>query len=95
VAEKSSDAVAVQPLPPTLVAPVWSWKKAGEALALSADGSLLAVGPRTGGVLLFDADTGELHAEFSADQLSGQPSRLVRLAFAEQDQRLVAFSERC
>jgi ferric-dicitrate binding protein FerR (iron transport regulator) len=95
LAEESPDLVAVQPLPPTLVAPLWSQPKAGEALAVSADGLLLAAGPRTGGALLLDAETGQFRAELAVKESPGEPrSRMIRLAFAGEDQRLVGVSER-
>ena len=48
VAERRVDTMSVQPLPPTLSAPLWSRKKTGNALAISADSRRLAVAGRHG-----------------------------------------------
>jgi ferric-dicitrate binding protein FerR (iron transport regulator) len=56
--------LTVQPLPPTLSAPLWSRAKTGHALAVSSNGRL-AVGGRHGGLLLLDARTGGILSDWS------------------------------
>jgi hypothetical protein len=95
VAEESPEDVAVQPLPPTLEAPLWSQAKAGSALSVSPSGAQLAAGLRNGGALIFDIETGELQAELPAAAASDpSPGALSRLAFAPEDPWLVGIAER-
>jgi ferric-dicitrate binding protein FerR (iron transport regulator) len=89
VAESKPEPVAVHPLPPKLSAPLWSHKKLGRAMALSADGARLAVAGHHGGGVLFDADTGEVLVDHSLRKGEIDTARYPRLlAFAPDDRTL-------
>ncbi len=88
VVDETPADVAIQPLPPTLVAPLWSRSKTGNALAMSASGAQIAVGLRSNGLLILDCGTGDVQAEWPSADVP------ARLAFSYADQRLVALSTR-
>lgn len=94
VADRQPNPIAAQPLPPKLSAPLWSQKKTGNALAISADGKRLAVAGRHGGVHLFDPRSGRVLADWTiAKEASDTSKRAAQFAFTPDDHGLFAVDQ--